>query len=154
MEKKEKRKETASPAKRISYFIDTNIIIYASGSPHPFKKPCLKLLSSVAAGKTRAAVSVEVIQELLHYYTSVNRQTTMGIELARETMEIFHPVLPVMEEDMRLAVHLAEIYPHISSRYCVHAAVALNNGIGRIISTDRDFDAVREIARSEPSAFA
>lgn len=153
MGKRERRKETASQAKRVLYFIDTNIFIYASGSSHPYKRHCLKLLNSVAIGETRAAVSVEVVQELLHYHSSRNRRTT-GLELARQAMEIFHPALPVMEEDMRLAVHLAEIYPDISSRDSVHAAVALNNGIGRIISTDRDFDSVREITRLDPSAFA
>jgi len=108
------------------------------------------LLEKIASGAIDATISVEVVQEILHRFNSL-RQSESGVQLARKTMTIFHPILPVEAPDMRLATDLLEQYPTISSRDAVHAAVALNNGIAQVISTDTDFDAVKEITRVSPT---
>jgi predicted nucleic acid-binding protein len=138
---------------QVRYFIDTNVILYASGSEHPLKQPCVLLLEKMIAESLDAVISVEVIQEILHRYSSLRRAET-GVLLARKTMGIFRPLLPVEPNDMQLATDLFERYKGISGRDAVHAAVSLNNGINHIISTDRDFDAIKEIDRVDPAEFA
>ena len=47
---------------------EVNILMYASGAPHPRKAPSLAFLNRVAAGEVDAAIDAEVLQEVLHRY--------------------------------------------------------------------------------------
>ena len=97
--------------------------------------------------------SVAVIQEILHRYSLTGRRIT-GIDLSRETLKVFNPVLPVDPKDIHYAMDLLKKYNALRSREAIHAAVALNNGISNIVSTDHHFDTVKEIKRIDPAEFA
>ena len=57
-----------------AYFVDANIPMYAVGAEHPLKAPCVHLLEAVAKREMRAVIDVEVLQEILHRYTSLGRR--------------------------------------------------------------------------------
>lgn len=140
---------TRRAAKRSPLFVDASIIMYAAGAPHPLKEPGIAVLDAVASGAVAAKTSVEVVQEILHRFTHIKRRQP-GLELARQTLDLFQPLLPVRPRDMRLAIELLEKYPTLSSRDALHAAVALDNGIRRIVSAYRDFEVIREIELVTP----
>ncbi len=54
-------------------FIDSNIFMYAGGVEHAKKAPSLAFLSSIASKEVEACTSVEVLQEILHRYRSIDR---------------------------------------------------------------------------------
>jgi predicted nucleic acid-binding protein len=49
---------------------------------------------------------------------------------------------------------LAERYPRLKARVLIHVAVMLENGLTRILSTDRQSDRLAEIERMDPHDFA
>jgi hypothetical protein len=65
-------------------------------------------------------------------------------------------VLPVTREDMDRAFELYERYKTkgLPPRDLVHAAVMINNGMSHIISTDKHFDAIKEIKRVRPGQYS
>jgi hypothetical protein len=135
-----------------SHFIDSNIPMYARGAEHPLKAPCVAVLSQLARGQVAGIVSVEVIQEIVHRYTSIGRR-----DLAQQVVDRFlvvvPAVLPVTPADMRLMLTYLAEFPGLSARDLLHVAVMVNNGIQAIISTDTDFDRVPHITRLDPRSF-
>ena len=95
--------------------------------------------------------SVEVLQEIVHYYHA-SRRWELGREVLRSFSEIMHErIEPVYEWDIYFAASLAELQPHISTRDLLHAAVMNRLESDQIISADTDFDRLPEITRLDPS---
>ncbi len=136
-------------------FLDVNVFIYAAGAPHPYKDPCIRILSDVETGTMKAAVNTETFQEILYRYTHI-RLADKGIELCRELLKYPFTILPVTEADIRLAIDLFDSY-HVlglTPRDAIHAATMQNNGISRLISADRDFEHLSFVTRLDPLDYA
>lgn len=50
--------------------IDTNIIMYALGRPHPLREKCRNILAGIVNNDVDGNIDVEVLQELLYVYSS------------------------------------------------------------------------------------
>ncbi|MBI3245615.1 MAG: type II toxin-antitoxin system VapC family toxin [Deltaproteobacteria bacterium] len=134
------------------YFLDTNIVMYAVGKDHPHKEPCRAVLEQVERDEIDVVTSVEVLQEVLHRYYSLNRPDLA--ELAYRSLEkSCEQILSVTKADLDRAFHLLKIHLDIRSRDAIHAAVMLNNGLTHILSTDTHFDRIAGITPVEPRAF-
>ena len=132
-------------------FIDVNIPIYAAGREHRYKEPCARILMIVELHPLEFVTSVEVLQELVHYYLAA-RRWEIGREVLRSFSEIMHDrIEPIYEEDILLAARLADHHPRVSTRDLVHAAVMQRQGADRIISADTDFDRLPGITRLDPA---
>lgn len=132
-------------------FLDSNVFIYAAGAEHPLKQPCVDLLRRVATGALDATTSAEVVQELHHVYRR-RGLLGQGVALGREVAALFPGLLPVTRADILRAGDLLSVRPQLSPRDALRVAVAQNNGISVIVSTDSDFDHVDGISRMDPSA--
>ncbi len=132
----------------MAVFIDTNVPMYAAGAPHPLKEPALRCLDAVASGRLEAWTDAEVFQEILHRYFSIGARI-VGLQIFDRFLQIMSPnqVLPVTVEDVRRARELAEAYPQLSPRDCIHAAVAERAGLREIVTADRAFDAIPFLRR-------
>jgi uncharacterized protein len=137
----------------VTTFIDTAVVMYASGIEHPLREPSRQVIRRVGSGEIEGVVSAEVIQEILHRFISI-RRPDMGRAQASEAMDIFAPVLPITHALMRRVPDLAMKYPRLSARDLVHVATCIHEGITEIISPDRAFDQVHELRRIDPTAFA
>lgn len=135
----------------MTVFIDTAVIMYAAGSDHPLRGPCQRILTQVAEGELDAAVSVEVVQEILHRFVAL-RRPEQGASIAKDALDLFAPVLPVTHATMRRMPDLIERHPGLSARDVVHLATCLEEGIGEIVSPDRGFDNVPGIRRISPES--
>lgn len=132
-------------------FIDVNVFMYAAGKPHPYKEPCIKILSDLESGILAGLVNTEIFQELLYRYHHI-QLAEKGVELCRNIFQLPIKILPVTEQDIRLAVDLFESYQNkgLKARDAMHAATMKNNGIIKIISADKDFDVINSIRRIDP----
>jgi predicted nucleic acid-binding protein len=134
-------------------FVDTNVLMYAAGGDHPLQGPCREIIDRIGDRSIAATTSVEVVQEIVHRYLSIGRAEG-GLALAEQTMDLFGPVLPITHALMRRVPDLARHYPVLSARDVIHVATCIHEGISEILSTDRGFDAVREVRRIAPEEFA
>lgn len=132
-------------------FIDVNVFMYAAGKPHPYKDPCIQILSDLENRFLSGLVNTEIFQELLYRYYHI-KLAEKGVELCRSIFQLPVKILPVREQDIRLAIDIFESYQKIGlkPRDAMHAATMKNNGISKIISTDRDFDTIDFIQRIDP----
>lgn len=132
-------------------FLDTNIFIYAAGRDSPFKGRALGVLKKVvnSGAAVEYSTSVEVLQELLHYYTAKSERKK-GFELVDYVLRLGLNIWPVELSDITFARSLMARYQSLATRDAVHAAVALRRNISEIISFDHDFDMVVEMRRIEP----
>jgi len=134
-------------------FIDTAVLMYASGAEHPLRAPCRRVMLAIGSGELAAVTSVEVVQELLHRFIAI-RRLEIGRQLASDAMDTFAPVLPISHALMRRVPDLAARYPKLAARDLVHVATCVHEGITEIVSPDRAFDQVAEIRRLDPVELA
>jgi predicted nucleic acid-binding protein len=136
------------------FFLDTNIFMYAAGAEHPYKAPCIRILSDIENGIVEAAGNTEVLQELLYRYTHI-RLADKGIQLCREVLLLTLAIFSVTESDLRLAIDLFEAHrtAGFKPRDAIHAATMQNHGIVHIISANADFDRLGALVRIDPLTY-
>ena len=97
------------------------------------------LLERLIAAGRRLVTDAEVLQEILHRYTSIEKREAIGPAL-EVTLGIVDEVFPIEKADVLRASEIARNRALISARDAVHIAVMERYGICSILSFDRDFD--------------
>ena len=117
-------------------FVDTNVFMYAVGSPHPLQGPAREFLRECGWSRTPLCTSAEVLQELLHAYLPVQRSQTL--DAAMELIAgIGVEIWPLEEADIALARQLYGQRPSLTARDLCHLASCRRRGVGEIKSFDR-----------------
>ena len=127
-------------------FIDSNVPMYLVGANHPNKSRAIAVVGNLVRSGERLVTDVEVYQEILHRYTAIRR--TDAIDAAFRSLDtISDEILTFGMAEVRTARTLIGSEIGISARDALHAAVMRANGVHRILSFDRGFDAVPGIER-------
>ena len=127
-------------------FVDSNIPMYLVGDAHPHKADAQRLLERLISGGQRLVTDAEVLQEILHRYTAVNRHDSI--------QPAFDAVLAVVDEVLTIdkaTVHKAKEITlgrrRISARDAIHLAIMDQHGIEQILSFDSGLDEFPGITR-------
>jgi hypothetical protein len=120
-------------------FVDSNIPMYLVGAAHPHKTEAQFLLERMAAAGQRMATDAEVLQEILHRYTAIDRREAIGRAI-QATLEIVDDVFAIEKADVLRAVEICQNRASLSARDAVHIAVMERHGISSVLSFDADFD--------------
>lgn len=137
-----------SPARtRRSVFIDSPVVLYALGKPHPLREPCRAVLAAAQRGELELHASVELVQEV-----TFHRLRTGGVEhavgIGRLLLEAC-VLYPVTREVMARSLDLIERSP-VRGRDALHAATALEHGFTEIVTTDPGFVGVPGLGLTPP----
>lgn len=135
------------------YLLDTNVFVYARGRAHPYRDPCRSVLRAARGGHIEAEASVEVVQEFAHLLLRRALERAQALEEADEVRSQCR-LHPFDADVLQRALWLLGRYPALGARDAVHAATALEAGVGRIVSVDRVFDSLSELERIDPAAEA
>jgi uncharacterized protein len=128
-------------------FIDANVPMYLVGAPHTHKQDAARLLEQAAAAGERLVTDAEVLQEILHRYTAINRRE--AIQDAFDAMSaIVDDVFPVDLTAVDHAKSLVLAYSRLSARDAIHVATMQQHGVKRIMSFDAGFDQIPGLVRS------
>ena len=126
--------------------IDSNIPMYLVGAEHPHKIDAQRLLERCIAERRRLVTDAEVMQEILHRYSAIER--TDAIQPALDALlGVVDEVLPVERDDVLGARDILMGSPELSSRDALHLAIMRHHGIDDILSFDRGFDLFPGITR-------
>jgi predicted nucleic acid-binding protein len=120
-------------------FVDSNIPMYLVGGIHPHRAEAQVLLERLTAGSERLVTDAEVLQEILHRYTAVNRRNMIG-QAFKILLDLVDEVFAVEKYDVLRAAEIAQNRESFSARDAVHIAVMEHRGIQSILSFDADFD--------------
>ena len=120
--------------------------MYLVGAPHPHKGEARQLLESALSDGERLLTDAEVLQEILHRYSALDRRDAI--------QPAFDAVLGVVDEVFAISAADAEAakdillrYRRLSARDALHAAVMRRENISRIMTFDAGFDHVPGIER-------
>jgi len=127
-------------------FIDSNIPMYLIGAAHPHKTEAQVFLERLTAAGERLVTDAEVLQEILHRYTALDKREAIGPAF-RLVLDVVDDVFPVEKADVLRAAEIVQNLALLSARDAVHIAVMERRGIRSILSFDADFDRWPELKR-------
>jgi len=120
-------------------FIDSNVPMYLIGGVHPHKSDSQVLLERLIAAGERLVTDAEVLQEILHRYTAINKRAAIGPAF-QVILDIVDEVFPIEKADVLRAGEIAQNRSLFSARDSIHIAVMERHGIRSLMSFDGDFD--------------
>jgi predicted nucleic acid-binding protein len=120
-------------------FVDSNIPMYLIGAAHPHKAEAQVILERLIAAGERLVTDAEVLQEILHRYTAIDKREAIGPAFDL-TLGIVDEVIAIEKADVLRAGEIAQNRVSMSARDAVHIAVMEHHGIRSILSFDGDFD--------------
>ena len=119
--------------------VDSNVLMYLVGAPHPHKVDARRLLEQAVADHRRLVTDAEALQEILHRYTAIDRRDAIQpcIEVL---LEVVDEVLPIDLDTVLRAREIVLGRPPLTARDAIHLAVMERHGIQEILSFDHHFD--------------
>jgi predicted nucleic acid-binding protein len=127
-------------------FIDSNVPMYLVGAAHPNKVDAQRRLESLVTQRVRLVTDAEVLTEILHRYTALERRG--GIQPAIDALQgVVDEVLPVDQETVERAKQLVLQYPTLPVRAAMHIATMQRHGIEQVLSFDAAFDRLPGLTR-------
>ena len=89
---------------------------------------------------------VEVLQEILHRYTAIQRREAIEPAFAL-VIDVADQILPIDEVDVLRGKQIVLQSSQLSARDAIHIAVMERHGIQRIMSFDKGFDSWTGVTR-------
>ncbi|MGD0771953.1 MAG: type II toxin-antitoxin system VapC family toxin [Candidatus Solibacter sp.] len=120
-------------------FVDSNIPMYLVGGAHPHQAESQVLVERLAAAGQQLVTDAEVLQEILHRYTAIDRRNKIGPAF-QVLLDIVDDVFAVEKADVLRAAEIAQNLASFSARDALHIAVMERHGVQSILSFDADFD--------------
>jgi predicted nucleic acid-binding protein len=120
-------------------FIDSNIPMYLIGAAHPHKTEAQVILERLIAAGQRLVTDAEVLHEILHRYTAIDKRNAISAAL-RVTLDIVDEVIPIEKADVLRASEVTQSRARLSARDALHIAIMERHRIRSILSFDADFD--------------
>lgn len=131
------------------WLLDTAVFVYAVGTDHEYREPCRAIVEALAEQSVEGEISVEAVQEFLHQRVRRTGRRAEAVRLARHVASLC-TVHDVTAADLHTALDLFQAHPQLHARDAVHAATALNRGIGAILTPDDAFDDIEGLTRIDP----
>lgn len=129
--------------------LDTTVLVYATGSEHPLREPCRRLVDAVADGLVAATTTVEVIQEFTHVRARRTDRSEAS-RLAGSFTDLLAPLLPVGEAALRHGLRIYTDATRLGAFDAVLAAAAMAAGADALVSADRAFTEVAGLRHLVP----
>ena len=140
------KKEQEEQVSKEKIYIDSNIFIYAAINNETMGKKAKNFISEIKDGKYKAYTSTLTVDEFLWRV-----QKEVGKELASESAIIFSTLanLELISIDTKIITNAIEIYKieKLDPRDSIHLAAMKEKNISIIVSTDPDFDKIKNIKR-------
>ena len=129
--------------------LDTTVLVYAKGADHPLRDPCRDLIDAVADGTIQATTTAEVVQEFVHVRAR-RRGRGDAAGLGADYAELLSPLLMVDGDDLQRGLDLIKRLEGLGAFDAVFAATATAAGVTALVSADRAFAVVPDIAHVIP----
>ena len=130
-------------------FIDSNVPMYLVGSEHPYKVDAQSLLERCIADDERLVTDAEVLQEILHRYSAIDRLDAISPAF-QAILGVVDEVFAVQLPDVERAKNILLSTKRLSARDAVHLAIMERNQVETILSFDSGFDDYPGITRLAP----
>jgi predicted nucleic acid-binding protein len=123
-------------------FLDTTVLVFATGGDHALRAPAQRLLKAHRDGEFTAAVTVEVLQELAH--VKARRLARTDIALLVRDLAIGLEVVSTTAVDLDAAMDIFARNANVGAFDAVLAAAAIGHDAA-LVSADKAFGDVAEL---------
>ena len=127
-------------------FIDSNVPMYLVGAEHPHKIDAQRMLERCVADDERLVTDAEVLQEILHRYTAIERKDAIAPAF-QAILGVVDEVFAIELRDVERARDILFASQQLSARDTVHLAIMERHRIETILSFDSGFDGYPGISR-------
>ena len=134
-------------------FVDANVFMYLAGGDRVLRERCRNALRAADEQEIVLVTSAEVLQEILHRYSAIDRHRDARTVYDSVTA-ICSDIVPITERQTARALELLLRHPRLPARDALHAATMENRGIRRILTADRHFDRLETVERVDPADLA
>ena len=133
--------------------LDTNVLLYSRGGPHPYRQPSIDVLTAGQDGRLLLEASFELLQELGHVLL---RRGADGAAVADNLLTVrrfvlVHPCDEDLLDQMQALLAAGQLG---DMRDAIHAATAFAHGLTEIVSADQGFDEIDGLTRIDPIELA
>ena len=126
--------------------VDSNIPMYLVGAEHPHKRTAQRLLETAVSNGESLVTDAEVLQEILHRYSAINRPEAIAPAFDA-VLGIVDTVFPVDQHAAEAAKDILLGGHRLSARDAVHLAIMRAHDIETVMSFDNGFDNVPGVIR-------
>lgn len=133
--------------------LDTNVVMYATGGPHPYRDACRVILEEAGREREAYGIDVELAQELLDVYGR-REGLAKAVEAVERVFTVFPNPFPITRQEVEQATFLLGRRSGLSPRDAIHASVCLTYRLEGIVSADRAFDGLPGLTRFDPLKLA
>ena len=142
MMKEQEKQESKSE----EVYVDSNLFIYASSEEGIISKNAYEIIKRINDGNLIAYTSTLTMDEVLYII-----QKKVGREIAAKIVENYIKLnnLNIISVDLEILNKSIEIYrqTNLKPRDSIHLAVMKINKISTMITSDSDFDKIKDIKR-------
>ncbi|HLA15754.1 MAG TPA: type II toxin-antitoxin system VapC family toxin [Candidatus Limnocylindrales bacterium] len=121
--------------------LDTNVLVYAVGGPHPLAAPCRALVEAIRDRRIEATTAPEVIQEFVHVAVR-RRPRSVVVALAGAYADLLAPLQPIEEPHLRRGLRVFLDYPDLDAFDALLAGTVLEEGLDALVSADAHLQVV------------
>jgi hypothetical protein len=127
-------------------FIDSNLPMYLIGVARPHKVDAQRLLERCIVLGERLVSDAEVLQEILHRYTAINRPD--AIQLAFDSLlNVVDEIFSIEADDVEKAKNILLGSRGLSAREALHVSIMRRYDISDLLSFDSGFDGCPGVKR-------
>jgi predicted nucleic acid-binding protein len=121
-------------------FIDSNVLIYAVGKPHPLRREAQEFFLNARKKGFHLVSSAEVMQELLHVYLPVERwdELDAAFSLMEDGVD---EVFPIDKDLVLSAKDQQKRFPGLTARDLLHLATCQKWQVNEVKTFDRSLAA-------------
>lgn len=127
-------------------FLDANVFLFARLDEGARGEAARALLRGVDGGHPAATTVIALNEVLRNLRKPLGREAALQKSRQLSSMPGLD-ILDVGERGWNRALDLMKDHPHLKPNDALHAAAALEAGIGAIVSTDEDFDGLPNLRR-------
>lgn len=113
--------------------------MYLVGGSHPRKTDAQMILERLVVSGERLVSDAEVLQEVLHRYTAINKRDAIDPAI-RVMLDVVDEIFPIEKRDVLRAAEIARSPSLFSARDAVHISVMERHGVSTILTFDADYD--------------
>jgi predicted nucleic acid-binding protein len=128
----------------LSYFLDSNVFVYAKTNDRKYGECCQRLIKRVYEGKLSAIIDSVILLEVANALRKLGIKDVEDVILAILSLPI--RVEEITKEEITQAIRNSSLSPYDSLHYIVSKRAK-----AKIISADKDFDSTGE--RIDPCSF-
>ena len=126
-------------------YIDSNVFIYATLNTEELGEKARSLLQRIQQGEEKAETSALTFDEV--FWAIKKLDSEAALEAAQALLNF--PNLEIISVDRDLSLSALQIIKeyHLAQRDAIHAATAIGGKAEVVVSTDANFDKIKEIKR-------